>query len=74
MTHLLQNIIVMAGVTACCAYIAWQGYRTLTLRGKGKLGACCAKGCDAGTAPGAKPQAAQQFIPSDMLARPRSRR
>jgi hypothetical protein len=70
----IQNLVVLLSVGICCAFVARQGFKTLTLRGKGKLGACCAKGCEAHESSNAKPQAAVQFIPSDMLARLKSRR
>ena len=71
----LQHVLVLLIVAACVAAVAGQGLRTL--RGKkSKLGACCAKGCDAGkpndAADAAKPQAATQrivFMPVEMLAR-----
>lgn len=87
MTAFLQDIVVLLVVAACCAFVAWQGYRTLAMTGKGKLGACCAKGCNAhdenhtvakppldklGTGQAAEQQRVQ-FIPSEMLVRRRSR-
>jgi hypothetical protein len=42
----LQHLLVFAIVLACGAFAVRQGVRSLTLR-KGKLGTCCAKGCDA---------------------------
>ena len=74
MPMVLQHVLVLLIVAACIAVVAGQGVRTL--RGKkSKLGACCAKGCDAGNpsapADAAKPQAATQrivFMPVEMLA------
>ena len=58
----LQDLVVHVVVACCVLVIARQAVRTL--RGHGKLGACCAKGCET-----AKPQAAERivFLPSEML-------
>ena len=71
----LQNLLVLLGVAACLGIIARQGFKTLTLRGRGKLGACCAKGCHAGEEPNAsklaKPSERVHFMPVEMLSRRR---
>jgi hypothetical protein len=67
MSAFVQNIIVLSIVVACAAYVVWQFVRTMRLS-QGKLGACCAKGCEP-----AKPVEAtgtrEQFIASDSLVR-----
>jgi hypothetical protein len=50
----LQHLLVLLIVAVCVAYVGWQMVRTFRLK-KSKLGACCAKGCEA-SAP-ANPQA-----------------
>ncbi|CAN5571515.1 hypothetical protein BH10PLA1_BH10PLA1_19570 [soil metagenome] len=66
---MLQNIVAISITLACVAFIAWQGVATLSGR-KGKLGSCCAKGCDAGAKPTDKPAEAKvQFLPSSMLSK-----
>jgi hypothetical protein len=67
-----QHLLVLLIVAACVAFVARQVVRTFRLK-KSKLGACCAKGCDAGSS--AKPQAEGQkpaperivFMPVEML-------
>jgi hypothetical protein len=60
----LQHLLVLLLVAACVVFVAGQLVRTFRLK-KSKLGACCAKGCDAGEA---KPPAQRVvFLPSDML-------
>ncbi len=71
-----QHLVVLLSVVGCSAFVAWQGFKTLTLRGRGKLGACCAKGCDAAAAAEpaegrASPPARVQFLPVEMLSRKR---
>jgi hypothetical protein len=66
----LQHLLVLLIVAACVAFVARQMVRTFRLK-KSKLGACCAKGCDAGAA-GAEPAktaAAERvvFMPVEML-------
>jgi hypothetical protein len=65
MSFWLQHLLVLSLVAACSWVVARQGIRTL--RGKkSRLGACCAKGCDAAAAP--KPGTERiVFLPSDML-------
>ncbi len=69
----LQHLLVLLIVAACIAFVARQMVRTFRLK-KSKLGACCAKGCDAGNAatntePAAKTAAAERvvFMPVEML-------
>jgi hypothetical protein len=71
----VQHILVIALVTMCVAFVAWQTVRSLAGR-RGRVGSCCAKGCgveDNAAALSAKPQAPQrdQFMPVEMLARRR---
>ena len=65
----LQHLLVLLIVAACFAVVAVQGARTL--RGKkSKLGACCAKGCDAADPAKSQTAAPTQrvvFFPSEML-------
>lgn len=71
MSILLQNLVVLALVLACVAYVAWQLAKTLRA-GNGKAGSCCAKGCgshDAAPTVAAGPR--EQFIASDSLRRRR---
>jgi len=65
----LQNLIVLALVTACLAYAVYQGVRSLYGK-KSRLGSCCGKGC-ASTQP--SPSSAQKihFLPADMLRKRR---
>ncbi|MEO6437388.1 MAG: hypothetical protein ABIP55_16715 [Tepidisphaeraceae bacterium] len=60
----LQHLLVFILVAACVAVVARQFVRTFSGR-KSKLGACCAKGCDA-AAPKPSPERVV-FLPSDML-------
>jgi hypothetical protein len=59
----LQHVLVIGVAVACAGVIARMGFKTL--RGSGKLGACCARGCE----PSAKTQATQRvmFLPVEML-------
>jgi len=70
----LQHLLVLLLVAACLIFVARQMVRTFRLK-KSKLGACCAKGCDAGTdaapaaatqQPGARPERVV-FMPVEML-------
>ncbi len=62
-----QHLIVLALVVLCVAYVAKQAIGTLR-GGKGKLGSCCSKGCNAGEQ---QTQAKPQFLPADLLLRKR---
>ena len=65
----LQHLLVLLIVAACVVVVARQMARTFALK-KSKLGACCAKGCDAGGAGEArKAQPAERvvFMPVEML-------
>jgi hypothetical protein len=67
MAHWPQHLLVLLIVASCAAFIARQAVRTFRFK-KSKLGACCAKGCDAVSS--AKPQAAGErvvFLPAEML-------
>ena len=73
MSIVFQHIIVIALVTICVTFVAWQWSAALVGK-RTKLGACCAKGCDLmeNTATPAKTHAAGQriaFMPVEMLAR-----
>jgi hypothetical protein len=74
MSEIAQHLLVALITLVCVAFIARQAFKTLTLR-RGKLGACCAKGCDAGEKESSTSTEAQrvQFLPVEMLARKRSR-
>lgn len=71
MNESTQTILVLAIVLACAAYVAWQFVRTVR-SANGKLGACCAKGCEA-HAPSIQTDAPapkrEQFIASESLVR-----
>jgi hypothetical protein len=66
----VQHLLVLLIVAACLGFVVRQTVRTFKLK-KSKLGACCAKGCDA--AGSAKPQAEGDrparvvFMPVEML-------
>ena len=69
----LQHLLVLLIVAACIVFVVRQMVRTFRMK-KSKLGACCAKGCDAGAATTgerepAKSQAAERvvFMPVEML-------
>ena len=65
----LQHLLVVLIVAACAAFVVRQLVRTFRLK-KSKLGACCAKGCDAGgngDAAKAKPAERIVFMPVEML-------
>ena len=63
----LQHLLVGLIALACVAFVARQAFKTLTLR-RGKLGACCSKGCDAGEQKRATADPVQ-FLPVEMLSR-----
>jgi hypothetical protein len=64
----LQHLLVLLLVVACVALVARQA--VVTLRGRGKLGSCCSKGCS--SANPAKPPADRVvFLPADMLTKRR---
>lgn len=72
MSAIAQNLVVVALVLACVAYVAWQLAKTVRA-GNGNAGACCSKGCGSHeatptTSPAGPPQ---QFIPADSLRRRR---
>ena len=67
----LQHLLVLLIVGACVTFVARQMVRTFRLK-KSKLGACCATGCDAGSAGEREPvktAAAERvvFMPVEML-------
>jgi hypothetical protein len=67
----LQHTLVLLAVAAAAFILLRQAISTLRGRG-GKLGSCCAKGCD----PHPKPPTSGErvvFLPSDSLIRPRRR-
>ena len=66
----LQHLLVLLVVAACVAYVLRGVVRTLRgAKGGSKLGACCAKGCDAAAAPMPSAGGGQQvvFFPAEML-------
>jgi len=65
----LQNLIVLALVTACLAYAVYQGVRSLYGK-KSRLGSCCGKGC-ASTQPSTSSAQKIHFLPADMLRKRR---
>ena len=67
----IQHFLVLLAVAACLSVVARQGFRTLTLRGRGKLGACCAKGCDAAEKLEQAKKPRVHFVPVEDLGRRR---
>lgn len=65
----LQNLVVLAIVTACLAYAIYQGVRSLYGK-KSRLGSCCAKGC-ASTQSATSSAQKIHFLPADMLRKRR---
>jgi len=61
----LQTLLVIAIVSASAVYLFAQMSGALAGK-RSKIGSCCAKGCDAASAP-ATPKTA--FIPSELLIR-----
>ena len=45
MSQIAQNIVVIALVIGCVAYLIRGAFRTLALKSNG-LGKCCSKGCE----------------------------
>jgi hypothetical protein len=69
----IQHLLVAMIALACIVFVARQAFKTLTLR-RGKLGACCAKGCDAAAEQQKKIPADEQrvqFMPVELLSRKR---
>jgi hypothetical protein len=66
----LQHVLVLSLVAGCVGYIAWQVFRALRGR-SGKVGSCCAKGCDPAAASAPAKHAAQRivFLPEGALTR-----
>ena len=62
----LQHLLVLLIVAACVAFVARQMVRTFRMK-KSKLGACCAKGCDAGEQVKMQPAERVVFMPVEML-------
>ena len=68
----LQHVLVLTLVAGCVGYVAWQAVQAL--RGQsGKVGSCCAKGCDTAAAPGPPKAAGERivFLPESALTRRR---
>ena len=63
-----QHILVLLIVAAATIFLLRQGIASL--RGRGKLGSCCAKGCEAQAAPKAGAERIV-FLPVESLSRPR---
>ena len=71
MNAVVQNLIVLALVLACAAYVGWQLLKTIRA-GNGKAGACCSKGCGSGdSTPAVSTGPREQFISADLLRRRR---
>jgi len=67
----LQHTLVLTLVAGCVGYVAWQAIRALRGRG-GKVGSCCAKGCDPAASSSAPDKPAGQsvvFLPESALTR-----
>ena len=64
-----QHIIVLLAVAAALTVLVRQAIATLRGRG-GKLGSCCAKGCDAQVAPKREGERIV-FLPVESLTRSR---
>jgi hypothetical protein len=69
-----QHLLVLLLVAACICAVARQAAMTLRLR-KGKLGACCARGCPTDAAPAAPAGEGRRvvFLPKEMLSITRRR-
>jgi hypothetical protein len=65
----LQNLVVLAIVTACLAYTGYQGVRSLYGK-KSRIGSCCAKGC-ASSQPATSSAQKIHFLPAEMLRKRR---
>ena len=62
-----QHLLVLLIVAGCVAFVVRQLVRTFSFR-KSKLGACCAKGCEASAATPAEQKAERVvFMPVEML-------
>ena len=62
----VQHLLVLTLVAGCLGVVARQGLRTL--RGKkSRLGACCARGCDAGSSQSKPGIERIVFLPSELL-------
>ena len=66
----MQHVLVIAFALMCFTVIARMAFKTL--RGRGKLGACCAKGCEASAMPQTRQRAV--FMPVEMLTASKGRR
>jgi hypothetical protein len=66
----LQHTLVLTLVAGCVGYVAWQTLRALRGRG-GKVGSCCAKGCDPAAASSPAKPAGQRivYLPESALSR-----
>ena len=69
MASWLQHVLVIALVATCVAAVGRQLVATLRLGKGGKLGSCCAKGCEAEHAAATGPKERIVFIPSASLVR-----
>ena len=67
MSALAQNILVAILVLACAAFVLVQSIRTL--RGRGKVGSCCARGCEPATSNDTPKTSARRivFMPAENL-------
>jgi hypothetical protein len=66
----IQHILVLLVVAGAAIVLLRQGIASV--RGRGKLGSCCAKGCEAQVAPKRDVERIV-FVPVESLSRPRSK-
>jgi hypothetical protein len=68
MSAFLQNLLVIAAVAGCGAFLGRQAW--LTLAGKrSRFGSCCSKGCAANEPKAGGATQKVQFLPAEMLGR-----
>ena len=70
MSEWVQHILVFLIVAAAALVLLRQGIASL--RGRGKLGSCCAKGCEVPVVPKRDVERIS-FLPVESLSRPRSK-
>jgi hypothetical protein len=66
----IQHTLALTLVAGCVGYVAWQALHALRGRA-GKIGSCCAKGCDpAAASASAKPAGRRiAYLPESALTR-----
>jgi len=67
MPLLLQHLLVIVVAAGCAGIVLWQAVQTL-IRRKGRMGSCCAKGCEPPPATDAKSEKII-FVPAETLGR-----